>query len=164
MGFLDTSLSYRTSLTGQNATISLLDQEGVSGAGSLVAYALKIGDLDPLRFNLIFERFLNPQRVSMPDFDVDFCQERREEVIQYVNEKYGAANVAQITTFGKMKAKAAIRDIGRVLELGYRKVDGIAKLIPNELDIKLTEALEKEPRIMEEARRDESVDKLIHLA
>ena len=100
----------------------------------------------------------------MPDFDVDFCQERREEVIQYVNEKYGAANVAQITTFGKMKAKAAIRDIGRVLELGYRKVDGIAKLIPNELDIKLTEALEKEPRIMEEARRDESVDKLIHLA
>ena len=99
-----------------------------SGAGSLVAYALKITDLDPLRFNLIFERFLNPERVSMPDFDVDFCQERREEVIQYVNDKYGAANVAQITTFGKMKAKAAIRDIGRVLELGYRKVDGIGNL------------------------------------
>ena len=135
-----------------------------SGAGSLVAYALRITDLDPLRFNLIFERFLNPERVSMPDFDVDFCQDRRDEVIQYVTRKYGSENVAQITTFGKMKAKAAIRDVGRVLELGYTRVDKIAKLIPNELDIKLQEALDREPRILEETRKDERIETLIRLA
>ncbi len=135
-----------------------------SGAGSLVAYALKITDLDPLKFNLIFERFLNPERVSMPDFDVDFCQERRDEVIDYVTSKYGADNVAQITTFGKMKAKAALRDVGRVLELGYGRVDRIAKLIPNELDIKLQDALEREPRILEEAKRDELIEQMVHLA
>lgn len=135
-----------------------------SGAGSLVAYALRITDLDPLRFNLIFERFLNPERVSMPDFDVDFCQDRRDEVIQYVTQRYGEDNVAQITTFGKMKAKAAIRDVGRVLELGYSRVDKIAKLIPNELDIKLQEALDREPRIQEEAKRDERIENLIKLA
>ncbi|NRA64973.1 MAG: DNA polymerase III subunit alpha [Pseudobacteriovorax sp.] len=134
-----------------------------SGAGSLVAYALKITDLDPLKFNLIFERFLNPERISMPDFDVDFCQERRDEVIQYVTKKYGEDNVAQITTFGKMKAKAALRDVGRVLELGYGRVDRIAKLIPNELDIKLQEALDKEPRIYQEAKRDDMVQKMIEL-
>ena len=135
-----------------------------SGAGSLVAYALKITDLDPLNFNLIFERFLNPERISMPDFDVDFCQERRDEVIQYVTRKYGSDNVAQITTFGKMKAKAALRDVGRVLELGYGRVDRIAKLIPNELDITLKDALEKEPRILTEAKRDDSVQKMVDLA
>ena len=135
-----------------------------SGAGSLIAYALRITDLDPLKFNLIFERFLNPERVSMPDFDVDFCQERRDEVIQYVTRKYGADNVAQITTFGKMKAKAALRDVGRVLELGYSKVDRIAKLIPNELDITLKEALEREPRILEEAKKDDVIDKMVELA
>ncbi|MFW7381667.1 MAG: DNA polymerase III subunit alpha [Oligoflexus sp.] len=135
-----------------------------SGAGSLVAYALRITDLDPLRFNLIFERFLNPERVSMPDFDVDFCQDRRDEVIQYVTRKYGSDNVAMITTFGKMKAKAALRDVGRVLELGYTKVDRIAKLIPNELDIKLQSALDREPRIWEEARKDENVESMIRLA
>ncbi len=135
-----------------------------SGAGSLVAYALRITDLDPIRFNLIFERFLNPERVSMPDFDVDFCQDRRDEVIRYVNQKYGTENVAQITTFGKMKAKAALRDVGRVLQIGYGKVDRIAKLIPNELDIKLTDALAREPKITEEAKKDENIQKMIDLA
>ena len=135
-----------------------------SGAGSLVAYALRITDLDPIPYNLVFERFLNPERVSMPDFDVDFCQDRRDEVIQYVNEHYGRGNVAQITTFGKMLAKAAVRDVGRVLDLGYTRVDGIAKLIPNELGITLKEALEREPRLREEAERDDNVAKLLHLA
>ena len=135
-----------------------------SGAGSLVAYALKITDLDPIPLNLIFERFLNPERISMPDFEVDFCQSRRDEVIGYVNQKYGAQNVAQIVTFGKMKAKAALRDVGRVLEISYPKVDRIAKLIPNELDITLTDALKQEPRLMEEAGNDPSIDKMIRIA
>lgn len=135
-----------------------------SGAGSLVAYALRITDLDPLEFNLIFERFLNPERVSMPDFDVDFCQERRDEVIRYVTQHYGAENVAQITTFGKMKAKAALRDVGRVLQIGYGRVDRIAKLIPNELDIRLQDALDKEPRILEEAKKDDNIRRLLDLA
>lgn len=135
-----------------------------SGAGSLVAYSLKITDLDPLPYNLIFERFLNPERVSMPDFDVDFCQFRRDEVIRYVVGRYGKENVAQITTFGKMLAKAAIRDVGRVLELGYTKVDGIARLIPEEIGIKLKDALEREPRLGQAMSNDENVDKLIKLA
>ncbi|MBF0440881.1 MAG: DNA polymerase III subunit alpha, partial [Oligoflexales bacterium] len=135
-----------------------------SGAGSLVAYALKITDLDPIPLNLIFERFLNPERVSMPDFDVDFCQNRRDEVIKYVTQKYGRENVGQITTFGKMKAKAAIRDVGRVLEIGYSRVDRIAKLIPNDLDITLDKALEQEPRILEEAEKDGTIDDMIRLA
>ncbi len=108
-----------------------------SGAGSLVAWALTITDLDPIPFNLLFERFLNPERVSMPDFDIDFCQERREEVIRYVQNKYGEDKVAQIITFGKLQAKAAIRDVGRVLEMGYGEVDSIAKLIPTD-DPKIT--------------------------
>ncbi len=108
-----------------------------SGAGSLVAWALTITDLDPIPFNLLFERFLNPERVSMPDFDIDFCQERREEVIRYVQQKYGEDKVAQIITFGKLQAKAAIRDVGRVLEMGYGEVDSIAKLIPAD-DPKIT--------------------------
>ncbi len=135
-----------------------------SGAGSVVAYALKITDIDPLRFNLIFERFLNPERISMPDFDVDFCQEKRDQVIRYVTDKYSPENVAQITTFGKMKAKAALRDVGRVLQIGYTKVDRIAKLIPNELDIRLQDALDKEPRILEEARKDDNIQKMLDLA
>lgn len=135
-----------------------------SGAGSLVAYALRITDLDPLKLNLIFERFLNPERISMPDFDVDFCQWRRDEVIQYVTQKYGSENVAQITTFGKMKAKAALRDVGRVLEISYGKVDRVAKLIPNEIDIKLKDALEREPRINEEAQRDPAIKDMIDIA
>ncbi|NBQ54477.1 MAG: DNA polymerase III subunit alpha, partial [Proteobacteria bacterium] len=138
-----------------------------SGAGSLVAYALRITDLDPIRFNLVFERFLNPERVSMPDFDVDFCQDRRDEVIQYVTRKYGAENVAQITTFGKMLAKAAVRDIGRVMEIGYTKCDRIAKLIPNKIPdksvVKLKDAMEVEPRLAEEAGRDDAVAGLLEM-
>ena len=102
-----------------------------SGAGSVVAWALKITDLDPLQFNLLFERFLNPERVSMPDFDVDFCQERRDEVIAYVQDKYGRDHVAQIITFGKLQARAVVRDVGRVLQMSYGQVDRIAKMIPN---------------------------------
>jgi DNA polymerase-3 subunit alpha len=101
-----------------------------SGAGSLVAYALGITDLDPLRYALLFERFLNPERVSMPDFDIDFCQNGRDRVIDYVKQKYGADSVSQIATFGTLAAKAAVRDVGRVLDLPYSFVDGIAKLIP----------------------------------
>ena len=101
-----------------------------SGAGSLVAYALKITDLDPLYYNLLFERFLNPERVSMPDFDIDFCQGNRDRVIDYVKDKYGRDAVSQIATFGTMAAKAALRDVGRVLGMGYGQVDSIAKLIP----------------------------------
>ncbi|NDE14545.1 DNA polymerase III subunit alpha [bacterium] len=138
-----------------------------SGAGSLVAYALRITDLDPIRFNLVFERFLNPERVSMPDFDVDFCQDRRDEVIQYVTRKYGADNVAQITTFGKMLAKAAVRDIGRVMDISYGKCDRIAKLIPNKIPdkqvVKLKDAMEVEPRLAEEAGRDDAVAGLLEM-
>lgn len=135
-----------------------------SGAGSLVAYALRITDLDPIPYNLLFERFLNPDRISMPDFDVDFCQDRRDEVIKYVSEHYGSEQVAQITTFGKMNAKAVVRDVGRVLEVGYTRVDRFAKLIPDEIGITLDEAIEKEPRIMEEAGRDETIADLLRLA
>jgi DNA polymerase-3 subunit alpha len=135
-----------------------------SGAGSLVAYSLRITDLDPIPCNLIFERFLDPERVSMPDFDVDFCQDRRDEVIRYVTEHYGNQNVAQITTFGKMKAKAALRDVGRVLEVSYGKVDRVAKLIPNELEITLKDAMAKEPRIMEEANKDPGIADMINIA
>jgi DNA polymerase-3 subunit alpha len=101
-----------------------------SGAGSLVAYALSITDLDPLAYNLLFERFLNPERVSMPDFDIDFCQGNRDRVIDYVKDKYGRDAVSQIATFGTMAAKAALRDVGRVLGMGYGHVDSIAKLVP----------------------------------
>ncbi len=115
-----------------------------SGAGSLVAYVLKITDLDPLQYDLLFERFLNPERVSMPDFDVDFCMDRRDEVIDYVSEHYGRNHVSQIVTFGTMAAKAVVRDVGRVLGYGYGMVDSVAKLIPNDLGIKLKDALEVE--------------------
>ena len=102
-----------------------------SGAGSVVAWALTITDLDPLRFGLLFERFLNPERVSMPDFDVDFCQDRRDEVIRYVQQKYGRDRVAQIITFGKLQARAVLRDVGRVLGMPYGQVDRLCKLVPN---------------------------------
>ena len=130
-----------------------------SGAGSLVAYALTITDLDPLRFNLLFERFLNPERVSMPDFDIDFCQDRRDEVIAYVQAKYGAAQVAQIITFGKLQARAVCRDVGRVLQMPYGQVDRLCKLIPmNPANpVTLEQAIEGEPRLQEERDRDETV-------
>jgi DNA polymerase-3 subunit alpha len=120
-----------------------------SGAGSLVAYALRITDLDPLPFHLLFERFLNPERVSMPDFDIDFCQARREEVIQYVSKKYGESNVGQIITFGSLKAKSVLRDVCRVYGLPYSEGDRIAKLVPDVLNITLKDAIEMEPRLKE---------------
>jgi DNA polymerase-3 subunit alpha len=135
-----------------------------SGAGSLVAYSLDITDLDPLRYDLLFERFLNPERVSMPDFDIDFCQEGRDRVIDYVKQKYGAHAVSQIVTFGTMAAKAVIRDVGRVLDLGYNFVDQFAKLIPNELGITLKDALDKEPLIRQRIDGEEEVAELWALA
>ncbi len=135
-----------------------------SGAGSLVAYCLKITDLDPLRYGLLFERFLNPERVSMPDFDIDFCMIRREEVIRYVTEKYGEEKVAQIITFGSMKAKAVVRDVGRVLGMELAKVNAIAKLIPNDLKMTLEKALAEEPKLARMVQEDPEVDNLFRLA
>ena len=135
-----------------------------SGAGSLVAYALTITDLDPLRYSLLFERFLNPERVSMPDFDIDFCMDRREEVIRYVQEKYGRDKVGQIITFGALLSKAAVRDIGRVLQMPYGQVDRLSKLIPVEgvKPVSIAEALKQEERLREEARNEEVVDRLLN--
>ncbi len=134
-----------------------------SGAGSLVAYALTITDLDPLRYSLLFERFLNPERVSMPDFDIDFCMDRREDVIRYVQEKYGRDKVGQIITFGALLSKAAVRDIGRVLQMPYGQVDRLSKLIPVEgvKPVSIQQALVDEPRLREEARNEEVVDRLL---
>jgi DNA polymerase-3 subunit alpha len=135
-----------------------------SAAGSLVAYSLGITDLDPLRYGLLFERFLNPERISMPDVDVDFCMKGRDAVIQYVTEKYGNDNVAQIITFGKMQAKAVVRDVGRALDLPYNEADRIAKLIPNTLNITLDQALLQEPKLRELMESDERVRSLINTA
>ncbi|HEY2630432.1 MAG TPA: DNA polymerase III subunit alpha, partial [Usitatibacter sp.] len=135
-----------------------------SGAGSLVAYSLGITDLDPLRYELLFERFLNPERVSMPDFDIDFCQDGRDRVIEYVKEKYGAECVSQIVTFGTMAAKAVVRDVGRVLSMPYGEVDRIAKLIPFELGITLAKALEDEPQLKQLMKDQEEVAELMALA
>ena len=150
-----------------------------SGAGSLVAYSLKITDLDPLQYNLLFERFLNPERVSMPDFDIDFCQTNRDRVIDYVKDKYGHEAVSQIVTFGTMAARAVIRDVGRVLDLPYGFCDGISKLIPNKpgqavtlqlipadrnKNDKLVYALEAEPILAERERKEEDVRTLLELA
>ncbi|MBN9889247.1 DNA polymerase III subunit alpha [Salipiger abyssi] len=134
-----------------------------SGAGSLVAYALTITDLDPLRYSLLFERFLNPERVSMPDFDIDFCMDRREEVIRYVQQKYGHDKVAQIITFGALLSKAAVRDVGRVLQMPYGQVDRLSKMIPVEgvKPVSIEKALQDEPRLREEARNEEVVDRLL---
>jgi DNA polymerase-3 subunit alpha len=150
-----------------------------SGAGSLVAYALKITDLDPLQYNLLFERFLNPERVSMPDFDIDFCQTNRDRVIDYVKDKYGRSAVSQIATFGTMAARAAIRDVGRVLDLSYTFCDGISKLIPNKPGMSVTlqyppspkvegdknnYAIEMEPILAQRIEQEEDVKTLIELA
>ncbi|HOD70120.1 MAG: DNA polymerase III subunit alpha [Deltaproteobacteria bacterium ADurb.BinA179] len=135
-----------------------------SAAGSLAAYGLGITDIDPIRWNLLFERFLNPERKSMPDIDVDFCQSRRDEVIEYVKNKYGPQYVCQITTFGNMKAKAVIRDVGRVLGMSYGDVDRIAKLIPNDLHMTLDEALKVEPRLRQLMDSDPMVSRLIDIA
>jgi len=137
-----------------------------SGAGSLVAYALGITDLDPLRYNLLFERFLNPERVSMPDFDIDFCQANRDRVIDYVKGKYGKDAVSQIATFGTMAARAAIRDVGRVLDMSYTFCDGISKLIPSKpgQHITIADALKAEPQLAERRAREDEVKTLLALA
>nr|MBX2805946.1 DNA polymerase III subunit alpha [Hyphomicrobiales bacterium] len=136
-----------------------------SGAGSVVAWSLSITDLDPLRFGLLFERFLNPERVSMPDFDVDFCQDRRDEVIRYVQEKYGQERVAQIITFGKLQARAVLRDVGRVLQMPYGQVDRLCKLVPNNPanPVTLEEAIEGEPKLQEERDKDPIVAQLLEI-
>jgi DNA polymerase-3 subunit alpha len=137
-----------------------------SGAGSLVAYALKITDLDPLEYNLLFERFLNPERVSMPDFDIDFCQTNRDRVIDYVKDKYGRDAVSQIATFGTMAARAAIRDVGRVLDMSYMFCDGISKLIPNKpgQHITIDGAIKAEPILAERLEKEDEVKTLLALA
>ncbi len=137
-----------------------------SGAGSVVAWALLITDLDPLRFNLLFERFLNPERISMPDFDVDFCQDRRDEVIRYVQDRYGHDRVAQIITFGKLQARAVLRDVGRVLGMPYGQVDRICKLVPNNPanPITLEKAIAGEPLLQQMRAEDETVARLMDIA
>ncbi len=135
-----------------------------SAAGSLVAYTIGITNIDPIRYGLFFERFLNPERISMPDIDIDFCQDGRDEIIRYVTEKYGSDRVAQIITFGKMQAKAVIRDVGRALNISYGEVDSIAKLVPNILNISLDMAIQSEPRLQEEEKKSEKIRKLLALS
>lgn len=135
-----------------------------SAAGSIVSYALKITDIDPIKYNLIFERFLNPERVSMPDIDIDFCYERRQEVINYVIEKYGADHVSQIITFGTMAARNAIRDVGRALDMPYAEVDRIAKMIPMELKITIEKALNQNEELLKEYNNNESIKYLIDMS
>jgi DNA polymerase-3 subunit alpha len=135
-----------------------------SAAGSLVSYAMEITDIDPLEYGLLFERFLNPERISMPDIDIDFCMNRRGEVIQYVTEKYGREQVAQIITFNTLGARAAIKDVGRVLDMSFADVDRITKLVPNVLNISLENAIKTEPGFDELARKDQRVDDILHVA
>jgi len=135
-----------------------------SAAGSLVSYALGITDLDPLEHNLLFERFLNPERISMPDIDIDFCMNRRSEVIEYVTQKYGRANVAQIITFGTMAAKAAIKDVARAMEIPYGEADRLAKLVPNTLNISLEQALAQSPQLAAQVEREPRLQELMAVA
>ncbi len=135
-----------------------------SGAGSIAAYAIGITDIDPIKYNLLFERFLNPERVSMPDFDIDFCYERRQEVIDYVARKYGADHVAQIITFGTMSARMVIRDVGRALDVPYAEVDSLAKMIPFELHITIKKAMEQNIELREKYENDEEIKKLLDIS
>jgi len=135
-----------------------------SGAGSLVAYSLDITNIDPIPYNLLFERFINPERISMPDFDVDFCQDRRQEVIEYVTKKYGEERVGQIITFGKLQAKAVLRDVSRVFALPYSEADALAKLIPDELGIELQEAIDKEPKLKELEDNDPKIRRILQIS
>src|SRR5213593_1993713 len=128
-----------------------------SAAGSLVSYSLGITDLDPLQHELLFERFLNPERISMPDIDIDFCMNRRGEVIDYITRKYGRENVAQIITFGTMAAKAAIKDVGRAMDIPYADVDRIAKMVPTQLNITLDQAIADSPQLNEAYAKDPQV-------
>ena len=135
-----------------------------SGAGSILAYAIEITDIDPIKYGLIFERFLNPERISMPDFDVDFCYERRQEVIDYVSRKYGHDHVSQIITFGTMSARMVIRDVARVLDVPYAQADSLAKMIPNELHITIKKALEQNKELNDLYEKDEDIKKLLTIA
>ena len=135
-----------------------------SGAGSICAYLIGITDIDPLKFNLIFERFLNPERVSMPDFDVDFCYERRGEVIDYVCRKYGHDHVAQIITFGTMAARMAIRDVARALDIPYQKADEIAKLVPRNINMTIDRAMEESKELRELYEIDEDAKTIIDMS
>jgi len=135
-----------------------------SGAGSIVAYSLNITDIDPIQFNLLFERFINPERVSMPDFDIDFCQERRGEVIEYVSNRYGKDNVCQIITFGKLQARAALKDVGRVLGLSFAETDQVTKLLPDELGIRIKDAVEREPMLREKMDSDSRIRQVVETA
>lgn len=135
-----------------------------SGAGSIAAYAMGITDIDPIKYNLLFERFLNPERISMPDFDIDFCYERRPEVIEYVARKYGRDHVSQIITFGTMAAKMVIRDVARVLDLPYSEADKLAKMIPNEVHITIKKALEQNIELKNLYENDEGTKKLLDIA
>ena len=135
-----------------------------SGAGSIVAYALKITNVDPIPYNLLFERFINPERISMPDFDIDFCQDRRQEVIEYVTKKYGEERVGQIITFGTLSAKAVLRDVSRVFALPYSEADALAKLVPEELGIELQDAIDKEPKLKELEDNDPKVRRILQIS
>ena len=135
-----------------------------SAAGSFVAYCLRITDVDPIEYDLIFERFLNPERVSLPDIDIDFCERRRGEVIDYVTRKYGRENVAQIITFGTMKARAVVRDVARVMDIPYADADRVAKAVPPALDMTLDKALEESPALKEMEQKDERVKELLTVA
>ena len=135
-----------------------------SGAGSIVAYAIGITDIDPIKYNLIFERFLNPERISMPDFDVDFCYERRQEVIDYVSRKYGPDHVSQIITFGTMSARMVIRDVARALDVSYSEADKLAKMIPNELHITIKKALDQNRELKLMYESDEKIAELLNIA
>jgi DNA polymerase-3 subunit alpha len=135
-----------------------------SGAGSLVAYALSITNVDPIPYNLLFERFINPERISMPDFDIDFCQDRRQEVIEYVTKKYGEDRVGQIITFGTLSAKAVLRDVSRVFALPYSEADALAKLVPEELGIELQDAIDKEPKLKELEDNDPKIRRILQIS
>jgi DNA polymerase III subunit alpha len=136
-----------------------------SGAGSLAAYAMRITNIDPIPYGLIFERFLNIERKSMPDFDIDFCQERRGEVIDYVRQKYGGAeHVAQIVTYGSMKARGVIRDVGRALDIPFGEVDKVAKLVPEQLKMTIKKAMEEEPKLQEAANNDPRIAELLTIS
>ncbi|MEI3356596.1 MAG: hypothetical protein V8R81_06165 [Clostridia bacterium] len=135
-----------------------------SGAGSIIAYAIEITDIDPMKYGLLFERFLNPERISMPDFDVDFCYEHRQDVIDYVSRKYGHDHVSQIITFGTMSARMVIRDVARVLDVPYSEADALAKMIPNELHITIKKALEQNKELRDLYENDEKIKKLLDIA
>ena len=135
-----------------------------SGAGSIIAYAIEITDIDPMKYGLLFERFLNPERISMPDFDVDFCYEHRQDVIDYVSEKYGHDHVSQIITFGTMAAKMVIRDVARVLDVPYLEADNLAKMIPNEIHITIKKALEQNKELRDLYETDEKTKNILDIA